>query len=193
MSLWLAADSLPSWEMFHVISSFRPPGAKHCCISGPTGPRTLTHRGSDLSWIQCFTLVHFTPVHIPCNPFPRLTCSLYQHSILLPASLRRQEPFSSLFSTVFLPDTASISCPLFQREKESPNASFPTIPDSSRTSLLFFQSLCPLISLSSLLFTDSFKFLSSLSFLYYQTSMSYSPFSWYITFCSLIATLTILC
>lgn len=42
---------------------------------------------------------------------------------------------------------------------------------------LFFQSLCPLLSLPSLLSTDSFKSPPSFPFLHYWISMSYSPFT----------------
>ena len=91
---------------------------------------------------------------------------------------------------LLVPSASPYPVLLFQKERESPKASLPTIPDPSRTSLFYFQSPCPLLNLSSLPSTDLFKFLPSFSFLSYQTS--YSPFMWHLTFCSLIATFTIL-
>lgn len=166
--------SWPSWEaclsgLLLILSPRLGNAPRALFLQLTEAPRL--HRGSNLSWIQAHT--HYNTV---------------SNLVLFPASPRRHEPSAPSFLPYLLlvPPPSPYPVLLFQRERESLKASLPTIPDPSRTSLLYFQSPCPLLNLSSLPSTDLFKFLPSFSFL------SYSLFMWHLTFCSLIATFTVL-
>lgn len=148
--------SWPSWEAclsgLLLILSPRlgnPPCALFLQLTG--APHL--HRASNLSWIQ---------VHMPYNTVSNL--------VLFPASPRRHESFSSLFSALSPPGTSFIlSCPLVSKGEGIPQD---ISPNHSRTSLLYFQSLCPLLNLSSLPSNDLFKFLPSFSYHSFLSNVS---------------------
>lgn len=141
LSLWSAADSVS-------------PARKSSMCSLPSANRgSPLAQGSNLSWIQ---------VHMPYNTVSNL--------VLFPASPRRHESFSSLFSALSPPGTSFIlSCPLVSKGEGIPQD---ISPNHSRTSLLYFQSLCPLLNLSSLPSNDLFKFLPSFSYHSFLSNVS---------------------
>ena len=113
----LYSCSWPSWEAclssLLLILSPRLGSAPCALFLQLTGAPHL-HRGSNLSWIQ---------VHMPYNTVSNL--------VLLPASPRRHDSFSSLFSACLLlvPPSSPYPVLLFQREREFPKVSLPTIPE----------------------------------------------------------------